>query len=222
MRHLLDLTHLLEEGVVTAPLSWHPPFHSEQLGRVDVEGSMTHKITFGTHVGTHIDSPAHMIANGKPTVENIPLDILIGQAKVFQIPKKSGEMIEEADIRNIAGLIERKDMVLIHTGADVNWNRPEFFNNYPTFSKEAAELLVHEGVSLVGMDTPSPDKTGVPKDDPERNIIHKIFLNAGVYIVEGLENLGKIPCTQVEAIMLPLKIKGADGCPVRAVAIYEE
>lgn len=39
---------------------------------------------------------------------------------------------------------------------------------------------------------------------------------------KGLKTWGKYPAPKWEAIMLPLKIKGADGCPVRAVAIYEE
>lgn len=222
MKRYLDLTHMLDVGVVTAPLSWHPPMELELLGQVNVQGSMTHRVTFGTHTGTHIDSPAHMIIGGSPTVEGIPVETLIGKAKILRIPKENDQFIEKADFCSAGVEIEKGDIVLIHTGADRQWNQPEFFKSYPTFTLEAAEYLIKKGVAVVGMDTPSPDRGGLPKEHPMRNAVHKKLLGSGVYVVEALANLSRIPCTEVEAIILPLKIRGLDGCPVRAVAVYEE
>lgn len=222
MKKYVDMTHLMENGMITAPLSWHPPFQTEQLGAVDTHGSMTHLVSFGTHTGTHIDSPAHMIAGGKPTLEGIPLEVLLGKAKLLHIPKAAGELISAADIESTKIKLEKGDMVFIHTGADKNWNKPAFFELYPTFAADAADYLIKKEISLLGMDTPSPDRGGLPKDHPERNMIHRKILGAGIYVVEALANLSCIPATEIEAVILPLKIKGLDGCPVRAVAVYEE
>lgn len=69
------------------------------------------------------------------------------------------------------------------------------------------------------MDTPqvdSPDhgRTG-PKDSP----LHKIMLGAGTIFVEYCTNLRSLTAAEVELIVLPLNIIGADGAPARVIAI---
>jgi kynurenine formamidase len=45
------------------------------------------------------------------------------------------------------------------------------------------------------------------------------LLGAQVVLVEYLTNLKSITTPEVELIVLPLKLKGCDGSPVRCVAI---
>src|SRR5215467_9468415 len=40
---------------------------------------------FGAHTGTHVDAPAHFIEGAKKT-DSLSLDVLIGPARVIQVP----------------------------------------------------------------------------------------------------------------------------------------
>jgi arylformamidase len=94
-----------------------------------------------------------------------------------------------------------------------------FYTDHAYLSHEAAHWLVDRGVRLLGMDTPQPDN---PRSDPKATVdspIHKILLGNGVILVEYLCNLSLLHSSEIEFIALPLKILGADGSPVRAIAI---
>jgi arylformamidase len=113
------------------------------------------------------------------------------------------------------------DRMLFHP-----WNRdgrpPEVrahSNEYAFLSENAARWLVGKSVRLIAMDTPSPDNPahsrGTPKDSPN----HKVLLGAGVVMVEYVTNLKALTASEVELIVMPLKLKGCDGSPARCVAI---
>jgi arylformamidase len=95
----------------------------------------------------------------------------------------------------------------------------KFYNEYPFLSENAARWLVDSGVRLIAMDTPSPDNPahsrGTVKDSPN----HKVLLGAGVVLVEYLANLKALTASEVELIVMPLKLKGCDGAPARCAAI---
>jgi kynurenine formamidase len=109
--------------------------------------------------------------------------------------------------------------LILRTGWSDYFGNLKFYNEYPFLSEEAAQWLVEQGVRLIAMDTPSPDNPahsrGTPKDSPN----HKVLLGAQVVLVEYLTNLKSITTPEVELIVLPLKLKGCDGSPVRCVAI---
>src|SRR5256714_398573 len=50
------------------------------------EGANVSALNFGAHTATHVDAPAHFI-EGAAKVETLPLDVLIGEAEVIEIPK---------------------------------------------------------------------------------------------------------------------------------------
>ena len=72
------------------------------------------------------------------------------------------------------------------------------------------------------MDMPSPDNPLDKLEPGQPNPMHYTFLSKGIFINEYLTNLDEIPVDEFEFVMLPLKVKGMDGFPVRAVAIIEE
>ena len=78
---IIDLSLPIEEGMMTFPTHWHPVVEVTVLGRHGIEGRETRKIVLGTHTGTHADAPRHFIPNGG-TIDEIPLEILIGPASV--------------------------------------------------------------------------------------------------------------------------------------------
>jgi len=215
---IIDLSLPIEEGMMTFPAHWHPLVEVTILGRHGIEGRETRKLVLGTHTATHADAPRHFIPNGR-TIDDLPLEILIGPATVADCTG-CGSM-HEIDVpelqQKLRGTVPPR--LILRTGWSEHFGDMKFYNEYPFLSENAAKWLVDEGVRLIAMDTPSPDNPahsrGTVKDSPN----HKILLGAGVVLVEYVANLNAISTPTVELIVLPLKLKGADGSPVRCVAV---
>lgn len=222
MKRYIDLSHAIHEGMITTPASWHPAVEIIQMGSYSVEGRESYKITFGTHTGTHIDTPAHMVENGVPRIDNLPLDVTIGKAKLLNIPKEPYGKITVEDIKNCGIEVQKGDRIVINTGWYKKWDTQQFFQEYPYIILETANWLVDQGVIYVLMDTPSPDDPREKLVAGQSNPIHMAFLGRGVFLSECLTNLDEIPSTEFELIVLPLLIKDADGAPVRAIAVVED
>jgi len=215
---IIDLTHSIHEGMTTFPVYWHPPVEITQLARHGIENRETRKVVLGTHTGTHIDAPCHFIPGGD-TLEKIPLDLLIGPARLLNFaPSKPKQEIGIADLSAHLGNEKPERLILRFDWSDY-WGTMSFYTQQPFLSEDAAHWLVERGVRLIAMDTPqldSPDngRTG-PKDSP----LHKLLLGAGVVFVECCTNLRQISQTHLKLVVLPLKLLHADGAPCRAVAI---
>lgn len=215
---IIDLTFTIQEGMNTYPVPWHPIVEISQMGRLGIENRETHKITIGTHTGTHIDAPRHFFQDGK-TVDEISLDVLIGPAYILDFTKiyphlEIGISILKEKLGDLS--IER---IIFRFDWDNYWGTKDYYLNHPFLSLEAAQLLVEKGVKLIAIDTPMPDNplhgSGNEPDSP----IHKYLLKNDVVIVEYLCNLKDIKSDKVQLIVLPLKIKDGDGSPARCIAI---
>ncbi len=166
---------------------------------------------FGAHSGTHVDAPAHFIAGGSK-VEALPLESLMGEATVVELPEDM--MAIDADFigRNCKQASER---ILFKTRNSSFWNNPEggFRTDYTYLEPAAAQRLTEMGTRLVGIDYLSIEQFKSEKHDT-----HRILLAKGVVILEGLD-LTNIAPGRYELICLPLRIAGGsgDGAPVRAV-----
>jgi arylformamidase len=155
-----------------------------------------------------VDAPYHILETGR-RVEEMSLDPLIGRARVVDLSRKTGP-INRADLEaENAGGAER---LLIRT-APVSWLEDnEFHTDFVALAPDGAEYLVEQGVRLVGIDYLS-----IEPFQSEGNPVHQILLSHEVVVVEGLD-LSQTPTGEVEFICLPLKIRGGDGSPCRAVA----
>ena len=166
---------------------------------------------FGAHTGTHVDAPAHFI-EGAPRVESLPLDVLIGEAQVIQVPDNADTIDQVFVIERCAPGISR---VLFKTRNSTFWRSGDsgFKRDYCYLETVAAEHLVANGIRLVGIDYLSIEKSGNPGHPT-----HLTLLSHGVVIVEGL-NLGDVTEGHYELICLPLRVRGGqgDGAPARAV-----
>jgi arylformamidase len=215
---ITDLSLHIEEGMMTFPTHWHPVVEISILGRHGIEGRETRKIVLGTHIGTHADAPRHFIPQGR-TIDDVSLDILIGPATVVNFaPCRPLQVIDIADLKAKLG-DKIPTRLVLRTDWSEHFGQMAFYNEYPFFSEAAATWMVENGVRLIAMDTPSPDNPahsrGTPKDSPN----HKVLLGAGVVLVEYVCNLKALTASEVELIVLPLKLKGCDGSPARCVAI---
>jgi arylformamidase len=217
-----NLSHPMHEGMITPPAPWHPIVEITQMGRHCLEGRESYRLSFGSHTGTHIDTPPHMVPDSGPRVDQIPLTTLIGPAKMLRIPKGSYEKITVKDLEDCGVKIEKGDRIVVNTGWYKTWLTQEFFREYPCFTPEAAQWLVDKGVIYIMMDMPSPDDPTEKLVAGQPNPIHYIFLSNGVFISEYVTNLDNIPCNEFDIIALPLLVKDLDGAPTRIVAAVEE
>jgi arylformamidase len=167
-----------------------------------------YQININSHNGTHIDAPYHFVERGR-TIDEMPLDTMIGPARVIEI--KDTESIKTDEL--LPHDIQPGERILFKTR---NSSRPErlqkFFTESVYLSLEAAACLVEKKISVVGIDYISIGGGGL--DNIDRT--HLILLDAGIYIVEDLD-LSRVEAGRYEMICLPLKIEGGDASPVRAV-----
>ena len=199
----IDLTHTLEHEIP----SWDGGCGFKYSLLSDDEFHV-HSISMKAGVGTHMDAPAHCILGGK-TIEAFTLNELIAPCIVIDFSK--GETVESFEKRY--GRIPKGSFVLIRTGWDRYWNNPKKYqNNFPTVSKETAELLLARDIAGLGVDTLSPD--GRESDFP----VHKILLGAGKILIENVANLAQLPPIGSTLFVLPLKIKAGTESPVRLIA----
>ena len=202
---LLDVSVPLTPGLPTYP--GNPAFEVEPVKRIaDGGSSNVSRLGMGTHTGTHIDAPKHFFDEGT-TVDELPLDLLIGRTRVIDLPKR-GPIT--ADDLAAAGL--REDIrVLIRTPNSSLWNSPSFHEDYTHLSAGGAHYLVEQGVKVIGIDYLSVEQFksgGAPA--------HRALLSNGIIIIEGL-NLSDADAGMYEMYCLPLRVAGGDGAPARVV-----
>lgn len=163
-------------------------------------------LTMGTHNGTHADAPFHYLPDGPP-IDALDLSAFVGPAAVVDVSGRA--VIARPDLEPAEAAIRSCGRLLLKTGA---WADPAVFPaTYPILSAETPAWLGTLGVRLLGLDVPSVD----PVDSADLPIHHALAA-AGVLIVESLD-LSAVAAGEYELIALPLKIKGGDASPVRAV-----
>ncbi len=212
MRKYIDLTCDMYDGAPT--MSMDPKLSISWHCNLDTLGYNLSRVTTSTHQGTHIDAPKHFYYEGK-TIDCVPLDRCITRAfKADLTYKKPKEPITVADLLPYEDKIDKGLDVLLHTGWDKKFPADEFFSDFPYITKELADWFVAKKVGLVGMDMPTPNPT-------DWVYVHKTMLGGDVLIVEGLANMENITAEEFTFSGLPLKLKGRDGSPIRAVAMED-
>ncbi|MDY6911761.1 MAG: cyclase family protein [Chloroflexota bacterium] len=160
----------------------------------------------GTHTGTHIDAPRHFI-DGAAGVDSLPPEILIGPARLFQLPdvgQIDREVLEKLDL---AGTTR----ILFGTRNSALLTQDVHTPDYVSMTEDGARYLVDAGIELVGIDYLSVEAYRSPG-----HATHRTLLEAGVVIIEGVYLQG-IPSGDYELLCLPLKLKDADGSPSRVL-----
>jgi arylformamidase len=202
----LDVSVSLAAGIPAYP--GNPEFELQPIKRIAEGGSSNvSRLVLGTHTGTHVDAPRHFFDDGAG-VDALPLDLLLGRARVVEISKRGG--IGREDLA-AAGL--REDLrVLLKTPNSALWQGGEgFHQDYTYLAEDGARYLVDQGVKVVGIDYLSVEqfkKAGAPA--------HRALLSQSVVIIEGL-NLAEAEPGMYEMYCLPLRVAGGDGAPARVV-----
>jgi kynurenine formamidase len=231
-RKLVDLTHTFDERTIQWPTAKPFAWHKDAWGKT-AAGYWYSSASFATseHLGTHIDSPIHF-AEGEATTDRIPLRQLAGPAIVIDIARACAAnrdyQLTPQDIsawEKTHGRIPAGAIALVRTGWAARWpDRERYMGtathgdvrnlHFPGISPAAAQVFVTRRVDGVGIDTASLDhgpSTGFRT--------HRILNGAGIYGLENLADLERLPAAGAAIVALPMKIREGTGGPVRVIAI---
>ncbi len=201
-----DVTLPLRPGMVVWPGDREFRLHPSVEPDADNPFTVS-EMQLSVHTGTHVDAPRHIFA-GREGVETLPLDVLIGPARVVDargVPALTASVLARLDIPQVPRLLFLTDNTvrgLVHA--------PRFHEDFVAVTADGARWLVERGVRLVGIDYLSI----APFDEAVEP--HRVLLAAGVVVVEGLD-LTNVPPGDYELLCLPMKVVGADGAPARVV-----
>lgn len=194
------------------------------------------KFSTAEHGGTHLDSPVHF-AQGRNTVDQIPLEQLLGEALVVDVAKQCETnpdyQIATEDFlqwEKANGEIPKGAIVILRTGYGKYWpDRKKYMGtdergadavpklHFPGLNPEAARwLITNRSIKAIGLDTPSIDFGQSTLFES-----HRALFDKNVPAFENLANLDKLPIKNFVVIALPMKIKGGSGGPLRIIAIVK-
>jgi len=204
-------------------LSWEvvPPGTEERPFRITrgllADRAFKHEVITHTHVGTHVEVPAHFFEGGKE-VTDLPLDRFFGRGVLLDVP----DAVEARDIgpewleRNLKPLLQ-KDDIIICRNSDARTRQPEATVEDPGLTVAGAEWLRHQGVKMVGID----DHFRFGNDVEEGRAIHDVLMSADICLIEFLANLAALKRSEFFFIALPFKARGVDSAWTRAIAVEE-
>lgn len=220
---IVDLSHVIR-----------PHFRWKAISTLTASHAEGHPLqstlmSLGCHAYTHVDAPVHFLRDGRHIAE-MPIDQWVGDAAVVDLTHlgANGEVTAE-DLDKRGGHVRGGDIVLLWTDwpRRVSVESERFWKDGPYTGKSGCEWLVARGVKAVGYDYPPDhcirDTVSEPRRKPAREeyTTHAIFFPAGITVIEYLTNLDQIGAERCRFVALPLKIDGADGSPVRAIAFVD-
>lgn len=231
----VDLTHDYAEDTVYWPTADGFKLHVDHAGPTEAGYYYAaNSFTAAEHGGTHIDSPIHF-AEGKLTVDKIPLNKLIAPAMVIDVTAKAQSnpdyQVSKEDFaawEATHGKLPDGCIVLLNTGFGKYWpNRERYMGtaergadavpklHFPGLDPEAATWLVTERkIAAIGLDTPSIDYGQSKLFESHRNLFA-----ADIPAFENVANLDQLPAKGALVIALPMKIRAGSGGPLRIVAL---
>lgn len=201
-----DISLPLHPGIVV--YDGDPEFTAEPVSRVEVEGYAMSRLSMGSHTGTHLDAPAHFVAGGM-TVDQVPLDLLCGPARVLDLRGQGLALGRHVLERHDWHEVRR---VLLRTESGPLLDGP-FSKHYAHLTLDGAEFLRDcTQTRLVGIDTLSIEAepcAGFP--------VHHALLAADppILVLETVD-LRDVEARDYDLVCLPLRIRGGDGAPARA------
>lgn len=164
-------------------------------------------LSLGVHSGTHMDAPQHFLRTGHG-IDAMPISAGVGRARVIAIKNPALVTVEELRRHRV----RRGERILFKTRNSPRcWKTDRFLKDFVSLDEGAARWLVAHGVRTVGIDYLS-----IAGYDSDTVSIHTILLEAGIWIIEGM-NLSEVRPGAYDMLCLPLKIAGGDGAPARVL-----
>lgn len=205
---IIDISQEIRPNMLVYP--GDPIFHSRSVSSFK-SGNMCEvsELCIGSHCGTHVDAPLHMVPGGA-TIDTLSLDCFLGPCRVLTIqsPIISEKQLMDLDVRE-------GERILLRTDPQGKYQGKGRFN--PTvLSMRAAQLLTERRVKLVGIDAPTVENMELCDGE-----VHRLLLGSGIAVLEGL---CLQDATEEHYLLsaLPLRLVGENGAPCRAVLYRED
>lgn len=200
-----DMTMEMAQGMLLYP--GDPPFSAVDRDRIS-GGDLCNLsvLSFGSHTGTHIDAPKHFFDKGM-AVDELDLDYFIGKARVIEIENPVSVTADELEKHRIGHgerlLIKTRNSQLLEEGT--------FYEDFCYLEPDAVDFLAGLKIKTLGFDYLTVEKYG-----SEIPYAHVRLLGQNIVLVEGLR-LKNIRQGFYDMYILPLRLRGGNGSPVRAV-----
>jgi arylformamidase len=212
----VDLNHVIEHEMITyqglpGPVicdywsrEYSAGFYEEgtsfQIGKIEMVAN----------TGTYIDTPFHRYEEGKDLSEILLDRIADIPGIVIHVPFQqtreiSPEYFHHHPVNGKA--------VLIRTGWDRYWRTDHYAEYHPFLNQEAAEYLLEQKVTLVGIDSYNIDDTRI-----KMRPAHTILLKNNICIVEHMTHLDRLTGKSFRFFAIPPRIARMGSFPVRAFA----
>ena len=167
-----------------------------------------------TQAGTHVQGPRYFLRDGA-TIDAFDLSRFEGEAVLVDMPRRGADtdleqLLSVLDGRSLNGMI-----LLLRSGHMDEVIRTGVLDpsRRPGLSLRAAEWLAEEsGVGMIAIDS-----VGVESRRTRNYEVNVLLCRAGVLILEGLVNLATIGSGHLWLEAFPLKLRGVEGTPCRAV-----
>jgi len=148
-RRIWDVSMPVRNGGLVYP--GNPPISISLMQSIEKgdTANVSH-LDFGSHTATHVDAPLHFITGGAG-VDALPLDVLIGRARLIAVPDDA-MAVGEAELRkhDLTGvtrvLIRSRNSAWLASGDTT------FHQDFTHVAPDGAAYLVSIGVRLVGVD----------------------------------------------------------------------
>jgi len=218
MTRIEDLSHVVEDGMVTYP-GLPAPTISDHLTR---EASRSHyaagtefhigRIDMVANTGTYLDTPAHRFVDGTdlsttPIERMVELDGIV--VDVVGRPEIGPDAFDGIELAGLA--------VLVRTDHARRWGTEAYFADHPYVTADGARRLADAGAALVGIDSLNVDGTATGERPA-----HTTLLGAGIPVVEHLCNLDRLPARGFRFSAAPVAVRGMGTFPVRAYAVVPD
>ncbi|AKB29832.1 Metal-dependent hydrolase [Methanosarcina siciliae T4/M] len=207
----------------------------EKTLTLEKDGCAVSRLIFGSHTGTHVDAPSHVLKGGLP-VDSLDIESLMGEAVVLDFSRRGGALTGSIleDVYSKRKVLESSSgvsILLLKTKAP--FQKEEYSEtlgflagksdprreleaspeSFAYLDASGAAWIVRNGFKTVGIDSFSVDSLS-----SESLPAHHTLLSSNVNIVECLD-LSSVEAGMYFFLCLPLKIEGCDGAPSRALLI---
>lgn len=219
VRRIVDLSNPLDASTQVYP--GDPVPRMSVASTIERDGFNLLHVTMGSQSGTHCDAPYHFEAGG-PRIDEMDLALFAGPAVVVDVAEpEPRHRIEWHEIEPAAEQLGSGVILLLRTGWPRHYGTDTYFAN-PFLDSEACRRILGRGVRTICIDAINLDET--PDDDHpgEGFPVHHQIARAGGIIGENFTHLNRIDFPDPFVTLFPLRLSGADGAPVRAVAMQME
>lgn len=211
----IDLTYTIKEEMTVFPGTEMPKLIN--TSNYEKDGFRETSISIYSHVGTHMDPPAHIYPD-RTTLDEFPASQFVGKGLVIDCRDlNEGEDITIDCILKYGKKAEKVDFLLFNTGWDKYWGTDKYFGDYPCVNDEVLDYVINGNYKGIGFDTIGID----PVSDENLSRHKKLFKDKDIVNIENLKNLELCRDEIFNFSCCPLKVENSDGAPVRAVAWFE-